>query len=74
MINNYADDTKIISDKSPRPDWIYLRMLWEVGEEIAGALESLVHESLVQVWCQRRAANIVSLFKKGSNKSLGIID
>ncbi|XP_060710826.1 uncharacterized protein LOC132835701, partial [Hemiscyllium ocellatum] len=58
-------------DKSPGPDGIYPRILWEAREEIAEPLAWIFMSSLStgivpEDW---RIANVVPLFKKGSRDS-----
>ena len=60
-------------DKSPGPDGIYPRILWEAREEIAEPLALIFMSSLAsgivpEDW---RIANVVPLFKKGSRDHPG---
>ena len=60
-------------DKSPGPDGIYPRILWEAREEIAEPLALIFRSSLAssivpEDW---RIANVVPLFKKGSRDHPG---
>ena len=60
-------------DKSPGPDGIYPRILWEAREEIAQPLalifvSSLSTGTVPEDW---RIANVVPLFKKGSRDNPG---
>ena len=60
-------------DKSPGPDEVYPRTLWEAWEEIAGP-QAAIFESLMvtggvpEDW---REANIVLMFKKGCREKPG---
>ena len=64
---------RIKVDKSPGPDEVYPRTLWEAREEIAGPLAEIFESSIVtgEVPEDWRVANIVPLFKKGCRKKPG---
>ena len=59
-------------DKSPGPDEVYPRTLWEVREEIAGPLAEIFESLIVIVEVPEdwRVSNGVPLFKKGCREKL----
>ena len=63
-------------DKSPGPNELCPRLLWEAREEIAGALTQIFNSSLAtgEVPDDWRTANMVPLFKKRSRDKLDITD
>ncbi|WP_221627757.1 hypothetical protein, partial [Proteus mirabilis] len=64
---------RIKVDKSPGPDQVYPRTLWEAREVIAGPLAEIFVSSIVtgEVPEDWRLANVVPLFKKGGKDKLG---
>jgi len=60
-------------DKSPGPDEMYPRTLWEAREGITGPLAEIFESSIdiSEVPEDRRAANVMPLFKKGCSEKPG---
>ena len=64
---------RIKVDKSPGPDEVCPRTLWEAWEEIAGSRAAIFEPSMVtgEVPDDWREATVVPLFKKGCREKPG---